>query len=38
MNKKQIVVVNNKYLIKNSKDLIENTLMKANNGIMIFFY
>ena len=31
MNKKQIVVVNNvKYLIKNSKDLIENTLMKGN--------
>ena len=31
MNKEQIVVVNNvKYLIKNSKDIIENTLMKGN--------
>ena len=31
MNKEQIVVVNNvKYLIKNSKDIIENTLVKGN--------
>ena len=31
MNKEQIVVVNNvKYLIKNSKDIIENTLAKGN--------
>ena len=31
MNKEQIVVVNNvKYLIKNSKDIIENTLLKGN--------
>ena len=39
MSKEQIAVVNNvKYLIKNSKDIIENTLVKGNqwdNDILV---